>query len=290
MKIKHDLHFSVCVNYKKIVDEFKSICLTVVQDFRKEILDKVDIIILTNQYVKKCVEYGGDPNLSAGGCTLPTQNGFVIIINYEQCNCSSIGDIGLSYIANHFIYHELTHVENSILKEKDAKAYINSTNGNKFFSWLMYNEYLAEFNAQSKCPIEWQSNKYSSETFVKKINKNLENIHKKLLVVEGNNVNAYQNEIKAIANDMAMFAKTVCYDISLMTAQNMADNARCCNLKLSGLNQKVDVLINDFFETIDYETEDSLLLCMIDFSQKIDRIYEEGFFDFSKRGIIINKF
>lgn len=271
MNINFDMKIEGINNYNEIINQFTKMCFSVINDFDSAIINKIDSIILSNNYGDKCTEYSGSPRANAGGCTLPVRDQCIVIINYDKCNCIGNGYHELSYLTMHYLYRELARIEINETKRLKAKAYIDKTRGDESGALKMYEEFLSEYKAQSKCPMEWKANKYQLDTFIEYVNVEMDEIHRSLKAFHGRAYDDSKIEIGAIAGRLIDFEYQMCHRISLMLAQNMADHNGICTLQLCGLNKSIEPFFTELLVNISLITDNKLLSCFAQFYDSVDQ-------------------
>lgn len=271
MNVEIDMIFHPAIrNY--IAEDFQKTINSIRPLFADDIFKKIDLIILTDNIANKSKQYGGHSKEATGGCQLKYNNQIIIIINYNQCNCSSIGDCSLSVQAAHFLCHEVTHVEN-LSFENSIKTQIENSSHDNFIideSWFLYNEFLAEFKAQSLIPLQWHSNIYASESFCHYVDSSLSSIYDTMHVLNNRPYSVYKNDCQIAIKEIVIFMNKMRYRLTLIAAQSIADNKKFV-IDLSIQNSKIQQLVQDFINAlnnIDFANKDwgnQLLVCIIRF-------------------------
>lgn len=284
MKIELDMIFHpnikdyIAINFLKIIDSVSHL-------FSDDVVSKIDVIILTDNFANKCRQYGGNSKETVGGCQLIYNNENIILINYNQCNCNLIGDCSLSETANHFLCHEIAHVEN-LTSQKHIEAQLQKLTNDDFLideSWFLYNEFLAEFKAQSLIPLHWDYNIYLSDSFCHYVESSLATIYDTMHNLNARPYSLYKSDCQNAHTEIAIFLNNIRYQLTLMAAQCIADNKKFI-VDLPIQDSKINHLIQDFINALnnidfsEHNWKDNLLLYIMNFVLHTVRSYKDDFY------------
>lgn len=294
MKITVEINYGNKEMHESNVKNIKCITEKLLGEMTKDVADKIIEIYITDKFREKCNEHNGIVSKDVAGTIIPIQDKFLFILNYEKCVIYDKENPVLCDIVEHVILHELIHVESNIYKKKKAMDYLTVlevADMDQRMIYMMYDEFIAEYNAQKRYPILWSYNRYSIDTFIDKINVKHSNINNKLDLLHGKSVISHQQECKDLSLDVMQMLHTICYDISIMVARCLADNVNnVSDLNFNKLDVKIRGVIENVVHSIVFRTEEDLLKSMIKCHSILDGHIRNSYFDISEDKKIIKLF